>query len=589
MKLHRFISAPSKFGVILFSVLSMLPLRSGTAQTLQPPTRLSTSPAGIGGNASSSQSALSPNGRYTVFRSSASNLVSSDTNFFPDIFLRDAVTSSITRVTTAIGGAEANGESNLPVISFTSPNGFFAVAYESTASNLGLFSSSVPDSNEKKDIYFSIPSNGITERASIGIGGSVADGDSREPSITILPQPESVLLAFTSDAKNLTANDTNNIPDVFLARITFPFSVQDYFVNKVSVIRVSEGNGGIQSNGVSDKPAISGDGRFIVFQSDATNLFTVTGVPTARQIYMYDISNRTTTLVSRTSTGVPGNGPSSSPSISFSGTYITYLTTATNIVVDGQSVPQGGTQIVRFNVATGVTERVNVNTSGGLSNGTTSASSSARISPDGRSVVFTDAGSNLSDGDTNGKFDTFLRDMEEKTTLRTSTSASGGIPDDSSFDAVSAGKAFTALSLNSVFTSFATNLVVGDTEGRTDVFNVGVTLNPQIISKSVQLETPPDLSIVSGRAFSVGMLPLRRPVAARASNKRVTTKVQFKVVATRVTGNRRDVRTKISSRNLVTFRNIPPGTYSVTYRAETVRNGKVISRTKFSPTQQVVL
>jgi hypothetical protein len=80
MKLHRFISAPSKFGVILFSVLSMLPLRSGTAQTLQPPTRLSTSPAGIGGNASSSQSALSPNGRYTVFRSSASNLVSSDTN-----------------------------------------------------------------------------------------------------------------------------------------------------------------------------------------------------------------------------------------------------------------------------------------------------------------------------------------------------------------------------------------------------------------------------------------------------------------------------------------------------------------------------
>jgi hypothetical protein len=499
------------------------------------------------------------------------------------------VTSSITRVTTAIGGAEANGESNLPVISFTSPNGFFAVAYESTASNLGLFSSSVPDSNEKKDIYFSIPSNGITERASIGIGGSVADGDSREPSITILPQPESVLLAFTSDAKNLTANDTNNIPDVFLARITFPFSVQDYFVNKVSVIRVSEGNGGIQSNGVSDKPAISGDGRFIVFQSDATNLFTVTGVPTARQIYMYDISNRTTTLVSRTSTGVPGNGPSSSPSISFSGTYITYLTTATNIVVDGQSVPQGGTQIVRFNVATGVTERVNVNTSGGLSNGTTSASSSARISPDGRSVVFTDAGSNLSDGDTNGKFDTFLRDMEEKTTLRTSTSASGGIPDDSSFDAVSAGKAFTALSLNSVFTSFATNLVVGDTEGRTDVFNVGVTLTPQIISKSVQLETPPDLSIVSGRAFSVGMLPLRRPLAARASNKRVTTKVQFKVVATRVTGNRRDVRTKISSRNLVTFRNIPPGTYSVTYRAETVRNGKVISRTKFSPTQQVVL
>lgn len=580
-------SALSGLGVVF--ALSITMLQQSVAQTLQPLTRLSISSAGIGGNASSNQSTLAANGRYTAFRSSASNLVSSDTNFFADIFLRDATTSAITRITTGVGGAEANGESNLPTISSTSPNGFFAVAYESNATNLGLFSSLLPDTNDKKDIYFTLPSNGVSERASIGVGGVIADGDSREPSVTILSQPESVLIAFSSDAKNLVANDTNNVSDVFLARINLPFNSQDYFTNKLSIVRISEATGGIQSNAASDKPVISGDGRFIVFQSEATNLFTVTGVPATRQIYMYDVTKRTTTLVSRTSSGIPGNGISSSPSISYAGTYITYLTTSTNLVADGQILPQGGIQIMRFNVATGATERVNVNSSGELSNSTSSTNSSARISPDGRSVVFTDAGSNLSDGDTNGKLDTFIRDMESKTTLRTSISVSGGIPDDASFDAVGAGKSFTALSLNSVFTSFATNLVVGDSEGRTDVFNIGVTLSPQIASKSVQLETPPDLSVVNGRAFSVGMLQLKKPAVARATKSKVTTKVQYRVIATRVDGKRKDVRTKLSTRNTVSFRNIPPGTYSVTYRAETLRNGKISSRTRFSPAQQLIL
>ncbi len=170
--------------------------------------RLTVNREGTQGNASSGQAAISSNARLVVIESDASNLIPTDTNGKKDIFLRDQKTGEIKRVGDGPNSMQSNGDSSKPFISPKSPNGFVAISFTSTATNLD-FLSALPDTNGIADIYLHLPVLKFTSRVSIASGLAEANGPSSSPSVTISPAPDRVLVAYASDATNLSGTDGN--------------------------------------------------------------------------------------------------------------------------------------------------------------------------------------------------------------------------------------------------------------------------------------------------------------------------------------------------------------------------------------------
>ena len=156
----------------------------------------------IGG--SSGNPSISSDGRYIAFTSSATNLVAGDANGQSDIFLHDTQNNTTTRVSVDSAGLEADAFSDSPSIS---SDGRY-VAFTSDATNLVA-----GDANGQRDIFLHDTQNNTTTRVSVVSGGAEAiDGDSNNPSIS----SDGRYVAFSSDATNLVAGDTNGVSDVFL-------------------------------------------------------------------------------------------------------------------------------------------------------------------------------------------------------------------------------------------------------------------------------------------------------------------------------------------------------------------------------------
>ena len=94
--------------------------------------RISTDSAGTEGNSSSSEPVLSADGRYVAFQSVANNLVADDNNNAGDIFIRDTLNNTTTRISTDSAGTEGNNSSFATAIS---ADGRY-VAFYSVANNL---------------------------------------------------------------------------------------------------------------------------------------------------------------------------------------------------------------------------------------------------------------------------------------------------------------------------------------------------------------------------------------------------------------------------------------------------------------------
>lgn len=252
-------------------------------------------------------SAVTPNGRYVAFDSLAANLVQGDGNNTYDIFLRDRVAGRTERITVNRSGVEANGPSFDPVMS---ADGRF-IAFYSYADNLVA-----DDTNGASDIFVYDRQENRFELVSVNDRGDVGDSGSVMPSIS----SDGRVVAFRSFASNLVGNDSNRTHDIFVRNLDTGHTQ-----------RINVSSDGIQANAPSIFNAISNDGMRVVFGSHAGNL--VAGDTNGRaDIFMHDLATGLTERVSVSSDGDQADQASSLPVISGDGRYIAFESFAANLV-----------------------------------------------------------------------------------------------------------------------------------------------------------------------------------------------------------------------------------------------------------------
>jgi Tol biopolymer transport system component len=402
--------------------------------------RVSIASDGSQANGKSEAPSISSDGRIVAFISDATNLVPGDTNAAADVFVHDLDTGITQRVSVASAGTQANDD----VFTLSlSANGRF-VAFGSYATNLVA-----GDTNDVIDVFVHDRDTGTTERVSVATAGTQANDESFSPAISSAGR----FVAFQSDATNLVLIDTNNKSDIF---------VHDRLTG--STERVSVASDGTQANGDSISPAISSDGRFVAFSSEASNL--VAGDTNNKaDIFVHDRQNDTTELIVGPAEFDTGSGIITvAPTISPDGGFVGFRSDADDLV-PGDTNNSFDTFLVERDTL--IAERVSISSSEVEGN---SDSSRPLISSNNRYVVFSSIATNLVSQDTNGSEDVFVRDRDAGQTRRVSLAFDGAEGDNNSFSTVISGDGrFVA------FTSFAENLVANDTNG---VFDIFVMPNP---------------------------------------------------------------------------------------------------------------
>ena len=398
-------------------------------------TRVSVRTNGKQGNDNSKYPSISSDSRYVAFESVATNLVNKDTNGVSDVFVRDRQTGKTTRVSVRTNGKQGDDVSLRPSIS---SDGRY-VAFWSAATNLVN-----KDTNGVSDIFVRDRQTGKTTRVSVRTNGKQGNGNSRYPSIS----SDGRYVAFESDATNLVNGDTNGKTDIF---------VRDRESGKTTRVSINS-KGNQAKNGNSYSPVISSDGRYVAFWSRATNL--VKGDTNGRSdVFVHDRETGKTRRMSVRTNGVQGDDGSYYPSITSDGRYVAFYSGATNLV-NGDT--NGVYDIFVHDRETGKTSRVSVDTNGKQAN---DYSEFPSISLDGSYVAFHSAATNLVNKDTNGVYDIFVHERQTGEIGRVSVRTNGVQGDDNSFyPSISSDGMYVA------FQSSATNLVNGDTNGKVDIF-----------------------------------------------------------------------------------------------------------------------
>lgn len=225
-----------------------------------------------------------------------------------------------------------------------------------------------------------------------------------------------------------------------------------------SLTRASVSSSGNEANDASKNVRVSGDGRWIAFQSDASNL-----VPNdtngERDIFVRDLLTGTIERVSVDSSGAQASGASLTPELSFDGRWVVFASQASDLVAGDAN---GKTDIFRHDRNTGQTVLVSVD-----SNGVQADLSCARpgISADGLFIAFDSRASTLAPGDLNGERDVFVHELSTGATTRVSVGPAGAEGNGESRQGRLSGAGHYV-----VFDSWASTLVAGDTNGARDIF-----------------------------------------------------------------------------------------------------------------------
>ena len=372
----------------------------GAAAIAQETTRVSVDSSGAEGDLGSSALFIAANGLQVAFQSDATNLVAADTNHFGDVFVHDRTTGTTERVSVDSSGLQANGFSYATSISGDGR----IVAFTSDATNLVG-----GDLNHAFDAFLHDRSSGSTERISVGASGQEGNDSSGWGSLAA----NGSALAFTSLASNLVAGDGNSAWDVF---------VRDRAAGTTT--RVSVDSSGVEGNGPSLLGTLSADGNVVAFESEASNLIAIDNNG-MRDIFVHDRTTGVTERVSVDSTGTEGDADSGefAPALSTDGQIVAFASRATNLVANDTN---GFQDVFVHDRATGITERISVDSAGAEGDDDSGYPS---LSSDGRLVAFHSRASDLVAGDTNGTTDIFVHDRATGVTQRVSVDSSGAEAD----------------------------------------------------------------------------------------------------------------------------------------------------------------
>jgi Tol biopolymer transport system component len=274
--------------------------------------------AGVAADDSSSFPSISGDGNVVLFSSGANNLSAEDDDAVFNVFVRDLASGRTTLVNRATGLDGAVADAGGVWIPRVSGDGT-RVAFDSAAANLAT-----DDNNLYADIFVRDIAAGTTtfvSRAS-GLAGAAPTGGSFRPAISA----DGNRVAFSSSAVELSDEDAGTLEDVFLRDLT---------TNITTLVSRESGFAGTGGTSVSYEPALSADGRYVAFISDADNLSTADD-NLYSNIFVRDTALGTTILANRAggAAGPAANSFSGSPAISADGRLVAFGSSATNLSPD---------------------------------------------------------------------------------------------------------------------------------------------------------------------------------------------------------------------------------------------------------------
>jgi Tol biopolymer transport system component len=327
----------------------------------------SSSSAGEAGDLNSYPTSISADGRYVLFFSFATNLVSPpQPGFLQQVYRKDLRTGGVALVSTNAAGEAGDGDSFDSAISGDGNR----VTFMSVADNLIAASPAVIPQIYLKDL-----SNGAVSLVSAGPAGEEADGPARFPSISA----DGRYVVFDTDAGNLGGAPAAGTSNVYRKD-----------TRTGEIVMASTNSAGRGGNAGSDSADISDGGRFVVFNSEATNIVSPPTPAGIRMSYCKDMDTGEAVLVSADSEGVAGNDNSDSVRVSGNGRYATFISWSTNLV----SPPYSGDfpLVYRKNIITGQLEPASVSASGEPAD---DGCGNCSISGEGRYVAFDSLAGNL--------------------------------------------------------------------------------------------------------------------------------------------------------------------------------------------------
>lgn len=410
-------------------------------------------------NGASSQPRLSGDGRFLAFTSKASNLVGKPAPHVSNIYLFDQNKSYLRLISQGPKGARAQGPSVTPAVA----SGGKEVVFASRAPNL------TPGAGGKhSDVFAWTEAGGIQLVSATPDAASAAraaaapepapsapgDRDSDQPDISA----DGRLIVFSSQATNLVAGDTNKHRDVF---------VRDMMVGHTYL--VSAGMKSATADGDSSAPAISPDGRYVSFYSTAKNL-VAQHVRGRGDVYLRDLVGQKTSLVSisRGTAGAEQNAAVAGPFVQVSGVssggrFVVFDSDASNLASHDRN---HSTDVFVRDMATRGVRRASLATTDQEAD---SDSFAPRITPDGRFVTFESFAHNLVPYAPAGP-NIYVRDLRRRTTVMTQVSGRGRPRNRERVKQLLQRPSISDDGATVTFTSTATNLVPHDTRGVQDVF-----------------------------------------------------------------------------------------------------------------------
>jgi hypothetical protein len=406
--------------------------------------------AGTASNGVTRFGLISDNGRFVVFTGFANNLVSNDTNSSEDVFIRDIELSTTKLVSLNAAGTVSAALGGSDLIDMT-PDARF-ILFSSHAQDL----TSIPDGNNLgTDIYVRDLVTNVTKLVTVNLAGSASgNGTSFEGKISA----DGRYVVFTSEASDLVGHDTAT-RDVFIR------DLQTNTTKRVSTNATGTTNGnGDSGGGIIDKA-----GRFVVFWTRATDLSTLPDTNNLADIFIYDIQNDSKKLITVNTAGTGTGGGFGlfggfdhgvEINISADGRYVVFMSQESGLVTNDTN--GSGDDIFRYNIATQTKSLVSVNLTG--TSGVTGGSFRSSISADGRYIAFDSLANDLvstADEPSGFTIDVFLRDMMRGETYLVSVNSAGT----RTGNGFSFQPLLTADGKRLVFFSRASNLIANDLNG----------------------------------------------------------------------------------------------------------------------------